>query len=212
MIQHRKFWSYSSRNCSNFFFYQGFLWQTRTTHMTAGEEKGPFFIPLYHFYSLLKIQTFICNFAREMAITYFLSQRSYLPDCYSMRFTTLSNYYLIDWWCDIDFCLLACWILFRFCYSYFTEETGGLRLELTIILILQANRLVFWCDSFNMKYPSRLNPSYQTLRRCMETLQKFISSVFSISMSAFVGLLVEKSFVLSRFSPYSIFILTFLLI
>ena len=61
--------------------------------------------------------------------------------CYSMRFTTLSNYYLIDWWCGIGFCLLACWIDFRFCYSYLTWQTGGLELASTIIVVLQANRL-----------------------------------------------------------------------
>ena len=32
------------------FFYQGIL--SRTTHRTAGEGKGPYFIPLYHFHSL----------------------------------------------------------------------------------------------------------------------------------------------------------------
>ena len=58
-----------------------------------------------------------------------------------MRFTTLSNYYLIDWWCNFNFCLFACWIDFRFCYSYMTWETGGLELASTIILVLQANRL-----------------------------------------------------------------------
>ena len=33
---------------------------------------------------------------------------------YSMWFTTSSNYYFIDWWCDVDFCLFAfaCWIDF----------------------------------------------------------------------------------------------------
>ena len=31
------------------------------------------------------------------------------PGCYSMRFTTLSNYHLIDWWCDVDSCLFTCW-------------------------------------------------------------------------------------------------------
>ena len=30
--------------------------------------------------------------------------------CCSMRFTTLSNYHLIDWWCDVSFfCLLTWW-------------------------------------------------------------------------------------------------------
>ena len=54
-----------------FFFYQGFLSRTLTTHRTAGERRGPFFIPLYHFHPLTNIQTFIYNFACEMTITYF---------------------------------------------------------------------------------------------------------------------------------------------
>ena len=54
-----------------FFFYQGFLSRTLTTDRTAGEGRGPSFIPLYHFHLLTNIQTFICNFAGEMTITYF---------------------------------------------------------------------------------------------------------------------------------------------
>ena len=53
------------------FFYQGFLSRTLTTHRTAGEGKRPSFFPLYHFRPLKNIQTFICNFAFEMTITYF---------------------------------------------------------------------------------------------------------------------------------------------
>ena len=34
-----------------------------TTHRTAGEGRGSFFIPLYHFHSITNIQTFIFNFA-----------------------------------------------------------------------------------------------------------------------------------------------------
>ena len=49
-----------------FFFYQGFLSRTLTTHRTAGEGRGPFFISLYHFHPRTNIQTFICNFACEM--------------------------------------------------------------------------------------------------------------------------------------------------
>ena len=56
-------------------------------------------------------------------------------------FTTLSNYYLIDWWCNFDFYLFACWIDCEFCYSYMAWETSGLELASTIILVLQANRL-----------------------------------------------------------------------
>ena len=53
-----------------FFFYQGFLSRTLTTHRTAGQGRDHL-IPLYHFHPLTNIQTFICNFAREMTITYF---------------------------------------------------------------------------------------------------------------------------------------------
>ena len=49
--------------------------------------------------------------------------------------------WLIDWCCNVDFRLLACWFDFRFCYNYFTWEPGVLELASTIILVLQANRL-----------------------------------------------------------------------
>ena len=41
--------------------------------LTGQQGKGGdhFFIPLYHFHPLTNIQTFICNFACEMTITYF---------------------------------------------------------------------------------------------------------------------------------------------
>ena len=55
----------------NFFFLLGVSSQTLTIHRTAGEERGPSFIPLYHFHPLTNIETFICNFACEMTITYF---------------------------------------------------------------------------------------------------------------------------------------------
>ena len=73
-----------------------FLSQTLTIHRTAGEGRGPYFIPLYHFQPLTNIEKFICNFACETTITYFQLQRLCLPDCYLMIFTTLSDYHLID--------------------------------------------------------------------------------------------------------------------
>ena len=36
------------------FFYQVFLSQTLTTHRTAEEGRGPFFVPLYHFRPLTR--------------------------------------------------------------------------------------------------------------------------------------------------------------
>ena len=54
-----------------FFLSAFFFSRTLTTHRTAEEGRGPFFIPLYHFHPLTNVQTFICNFACEMTITYF---------------------------------------------------------------------------------------------------------------------------------------------
>ena len=96
----------------------------------------------------------------------------YLPDCYSMRFTTLSNYYLIDWWCNFDFYLFACWIDFRFCYSYIKWETGGLELASTIILVLQANRLTKCASHPN----SRVSAQQILIRPCL-TSSLFLSRV-----------------------------------
>ena len=137
-----------------FFFYQGFFSRTLTAHRTAAEKRGPSFIPLYYFHPLTNIQTFICNFAREMTMTYFQWKRLYLPDCYSMRFsTTLSNYYFIEWWCNLDFvCLLVDLILGFLIYNYFTWETGVLELASTIILVIQANRLTK-CASHPISHP-----------------------------------------------------------
>ena len=51
-----------------------------TTHRTAGEGRGSrgsrgreggHLIPICHFHPLTNIETFICNFEREMTITYF---------------------------------------------------------------------------------------------------------------------------------------------
>ena len=62
------------------FFYQDFLSRAQTIHRTAGEGRGPSFILLYHFHPLMNIQTFICNFASEMTITYFQLQCLHLPE------------------------------------------------------------------------------------------------------------------------------------
>ena len=64
-----------------FFILSGFSSQALTIHRTEGEGRGPPFITLYPFHPLTNIEIFICNFACEMTITYFQSQRLYLPDC-----------------------------------------------------------------------------------------------------------------------------------
>ena len=48
-----------------------FLSRFSFTDTDKSKGRGPFFIPLYHFHPLTNIQTFICNFAREMTIAYF---------------------------------------------------------------------------------------------------------------------------------------------
>ena len=96
--------------------------------LTAGEGKGPSFIPLYISYQLTNIQTFSCNFTYEMIIRYFWWHCLYLPDCYSVRLTTLSNYiWFIDNVMLIFVCLLDELIL-DFYYCNLARETGGLKL------------------------------------------------------------------------------------
>ena len=117
------------------------LSRTLTIHRTAGKGREPFFIPFYQLHWLTNIQTFICNFACEMTITYFQSHRLYLPDCYSMKFTTLSNYHLIEWWCEVSFCLFTRWFDTFFVTAILIRETGGLELASDITLVLKVNRL-----------------------------------------------------------------------
>ena len=61
----------TTENNECFIFSQVFLSQTLMIHRTAGEGRGPSFIPPYHFQPLTNIKTFICNFACKMTITYF---------------------------------------------------------------------------------------------------------------------------------------------
>ena len=51
-------------------------------------------IPLHHH----NVNSLFIHPLAELATEQFSSHRLYLPDCDSMRFTTFSNYYLIDWW------------------------------------------------------------------------------------------------------------------
>ena len=59
---------------------------------------------------------------------FLIAQHLYLPDCYSMRFTTLSNYHWSDW-------------LMMQCLFVYLMKTGGIKLASTITLVLQANQL-----------------------------------------------------------------------
>ena len=103
------------------FFYQGFLSQTLTIHRTAGEGRGPSFIPLCHFHPLTNIEIFICNFACEMTIAYFyrnacVYQTANRWDLPPYRITI----WVMDWWCNI--CLFTWWIDSRFSITAIWHE------------------------------------------------------------------------------------------
>ena len=121
--------------CERFLFsYQSFLSPRLATHRTAREGRRSYFIPLYHFHPLTIIQIFICNFTPEMTIAYIQSHHFYLPDCYWMKFTTLSDYHLIDWWCDVSSLLFACLFTWWFDSSFFVVAIwNGNRWTLTLI-------------------------------------------------------------------------------
>ena len=53
------------------FFLSGFFFIDTDDSQDSRGREGPSFIPLYHFHPLTNIETFICNFACEMTITYF---------------------------------------------------------------------------------------------------------------------------------------------
>ena len=98
-------------NKGRYFFCQGFISRTPVINRTLGEG---IFIPLYWFHPLTNIQTFIWNSAYEITVTYFYLHRLQLLGCYLMRFTTLLNYHLTDWWWNANFCLFTWLLVFRF--------------------------------------------------------------------------------------------------
>ena len=89
------------------FFLSGFSFTK--THRTAGEGRGPSFIPLYHFHPLTNTHTFVF---RPLVSTRLLLDKIY---------------HLIE--LLFDWLMMWCWFsivsLFRFCYNYLTWETRG---------------------------------------------------------------------------------------
>ena len=73
-----------------FFFYRVFLTDPDDSQDSREKERAIFIHP-YHLCSFTNIHVFISRLACEMTISYFYSHRLLLPDCYSMRFTTLLN-------------------------------------------------------------------------------------------------------------------------
>ena len=74
----------------------------------TGQQRngGDYF--LFHSTTSTRSRTFTLLFATLHVrwLSHIFNRRLYLPDCYSMRFTTLSNYHLIDWWCEVSFCFV----------------------------------------------------------------------------------------------------------
>ena len=103
------------------FFYQGFLSRTLTTH-SRGREDTILPLPPAHEHSDNYLQ--LCTWD-DYHIFLIASPVFTRLLCYSMRFTTVSNYYLID--VMLTFVLFACWFDFRFCYGDLTWETSGTR-------------------------------------------------------------------------------------
>ena len=128
-----------------FFFYQGFLSRTLTIHRTAGEGRGPFSIPLYHFHPLTNIQTFMRNFARKIFL---------IATLVFTRLLLNEIYHLIELLCD--WLMMWHWFKFICLFIWFKvllqlfdmREAGGLELASTITFVLQANRLTK-CASVN---------------------------------------------------------------
>ena len=98
---------------NHFFFYQAFLSRTLTTHRTAGEGRGPFFTPLYHFHPLTNIQALICNFLcmwddyHMFLIAPLVFTRLLLSEIYQL--IELLFYWLMMW-CWLLFVWLLIWI------------------------------------------------------------------------------------------------------
>ena len=110
-------WCYSVWWVWDFFFYKGFLSQTLA--LTGQQRKGGDHLLFYsttstrsgtfrHLFATLHVTWLSHIFIRNACIN------QTAPDCYSMRLSTLLNYYLIDWWCNVDFRLfyLLIWLGF----------------------------------------------------------------------------------------------------
>ena len=94
------------------FYLSGFSFTD--TDNSQQEKGGDHF--LFHSATSTCSQTFRHLFVTLHArwLSHILIALLLLPDCYSMRFTTLSNYHLINWWCEVSFCLCTWWFDTRF--------------------------------------------------------------------------------------------------
>ena len=92
----RSYWNIRPR-IFDFFFYQGFLSRTLTTHRTAGKRREPSFCSLYHFHPLPNIQTSTLHM--RWFLTYVFNRNACIYQT-AIRWG-LTTYRPFDWliWC-----------------------------------------------------------------------------------------------------------------
>ena len=126
-------------------------------HRTAGKERGPYlFLSTISSGSRTFRHLFTTLHVRWLPYIFNLHGLQ-LPKWYSVRFTTLSNYQLID-----DRILILLWLLgdvtLGCCNSNLTQKSGGFALASTTSFIFQVYRLTK-CDSLPIR-----DPVYQPYR------------------------------------------------
>ena len=77
-------------------------------------REGAFFIRLYHFHPLTNIQTLFATLHVRWLSHIFNRNACIYQTATRWDFTTLSNYHLIDWWCEVCFSLFTWWFDTRF--------------------------------------------------------------------------------------------------
>ena len=92
----RSYWNIRPR-IFDFFFYQGFLSRTLTTHRTAGKRREPSFCSLCHFHPLPNIQTLTLHM--RWFLTYVFNRNACIYQT-AIRWG-LTTYRPFDWliWC-----------------------------------------------------------------------------------------------------------------
>ena len=94
---------------SSFFFYQGFLFKNTDDSQDSRGREGTIFystlpLPPAHEHSGIYLQLCMWDDYHIFLIAPLVFTR-----LLSMRFTTLSNHHLIDWWYNINFWLFTWW-------------------------------------------------------------------------------------------------------
>ena len=145
-----------------FFFYQGFLSRTLTTHRTAGEGRGPSFIPLYHFHRSRTLRHLFATLHVRWLSHIFNRNACIYQTATRWDFTTLSNYHLIDWCCEVNFSLFTWWFDTKFLlqqswYGKPVDSKSHWLSPLYTLVPLYALRNCFGNFATEFFFPSNLN-------------------------------------------------------